>query len=310
MVPVSRAFRAALRDELPKWADEGLVTPEVAAHLRDRYRLDEDGSVYAAMAVYLLGASLLAGGVISFVAWNWVYLPDSVKIIGGVGLMLMTQITGYVLWRVDGRRPWLGQGLIFLGLLLFGANLGLFAQVFNIHDHWRGGVGAWALVALALALSTRSLPAAVLSAGLTIAWGFSQGDEAPHLGLFIAYGVGAGLALLAFNFRNRLILAMGAVGMTMLLALAGTRYVLFDNEGYSLYFVPLAMSATVMGTSLLGGWSAATLRRLGVGALTLLLYAASSWNWPTVSTCASCRCPPWQISLFLPCPRWPSPRRR
>ena len=268
----SRAFRAKLSEELPKWVNEGLISSDAEDLLRERYQLNEDGTAFAATAVYLLGALLVAGGVISFVAWNWAYLPDFVKLTGGVALLVATQIAGFVLWRVDGRRPALGHGLVFLGLLLFGANLGLFAQIYNVHDHYSGGVGAWALSALALALATRSLPCAAATVILAVSWALAYTDSNSATAPFVTYGVGIAIAVLAHRFRHPAVLVLATVGFVALVtggALAMT------SGGYPLFFAPLAAVTPLLALSLHEGWWASPLRRLGVGLFIALAFLAS-----------------------------------
>lgn len=75
-----RAFRARLRKELPGWRVDGLVSDAGAADLARRYHLDEEGVSAAAAAIYTLGALLIGGGVISFVAWNWDRLGRAAKL--------------------------------------------------------------------------------------------------------------------------------------------------------------------------------------------------------------------------------------
>ena len=270
----SRAFRAQLSEELPKWADEGLVSPETADLLRQRYRLDEDGTPFAALAVYMLGALLVAGGVISFIAWNWAYLPDIMKLAGGAALMIACQVAGYVLWRVDGRRPALGHGLVFLGLLLFGANLGLFAQIYNVHDHWSAGMGAWGTAALALALATGSRPCAAAAAVLSVVWGVGYTDAHPATTPFVAYGVSATIAALAYRLQHPVIAGLAATGTVVLITVGGVNV----TSPYLTFFSPLAGAAAMVAISLHEGWWASTLRRLGLGLFIVIAFLASFGN--------------------------------
>ncbi len=267
----SRAFRAKLSEELPKWTEEGLVSPETAELLRRRYHLDEDGGSFAALAVYLLGALLVGGGVISFIAWNWAHLPDLLKLSGGVILLVATQGAGYWLWRGTERRPGLGHGLVFLGVVLFGANLGLFAQVYNIHDHWRGGIGAWALVAAAMAWATRSLPCATAVVPLAVAWSFGEMDANPERASVVAYLLTLGLGGLAYRFQNGVVAGFAAIG-----TLAGLMFAGAGSSGdASMYYAPLALSAALLALSLHEGWWSTPLRRVGMGAFIILTYFAS-----------------------------------
>ena len=278
MTFVSRAFRAALREELPRWAEEGIVTPEAAAVLRERYRLDEDGGAYATLAAYILGALLVGGGMMSFVAWNWAFLPTVVKLTGGIVALVATQVIGYYLWRVDGRRPWLGHAMVFLGLLLFGANLGLFAQAFNIYGHWQDAAGIWAIVGAAIALTTRSLPCALIAALLSVIWGVGQMEGTPRFSLLslpIAYGVSAALVIATFRFKHGIMVAAAAGGATILLTVAGVYDTVREDELLALYFVPLAVCSILLAVSLFDTWASITARRLGLGGFVILAYLAS-----------------------------------
>ncbi len=74
----------------------------------------------AVTALYVLGALLVGGGVVSLVAWNWEALSAAAKLVL-LGVALATVHTvGYQFWRF-GNRKRLGHGLMFLGSVLFGA---------------------------------------------------------------------------------------------------------------------------------------------------------------------------------------------
>ena len=265
MYPSPRAFRAKLSEELPKWANEGLITAEAADLLRQRYRLDEDGGAYAALGIYMLGAMLIGGGLISIVAWNWAFLPDALKLAGGVFLLIAIQSMGYFLWRIDRRWPRLGQSLVFLGLLAFGANVGLVGQVFHLSGHWYEGFGAWSLAAVALAFATRSLPCAAAAATLAVVWAIGATESQPDLRMMIAYGTTVAVGLLAAWFRHPLILAIGALGLSALLVAAGLRTSDSVIQNTGIFFAPLAVASALLTASLTEGWASVTARRLGTG---------------------------------------------
>ncbi len=175
--PVSNAFRAGLRHELPKWRADGLVDETVERSLVVRYRLDQQAEDMTAAAIYLLGALLIGGGVISFVAWNWEHIPDAIKLALGGSAMLAANLLGYRWWKVTRTRPRIGHAIVCLGTLLYGANIALVAQVFHIHSNWYGGLGAWAIGATVAAWALASVPNAALAVGLTLLWSSGFVDD-------------------------------------------------------------------------------------------------------------------------------------
>ncbi len=81
---VSRAFRARLQTELATWQSEGLVTPDQARALSERYalaNLPKEGSGLLLTAVYVIGVILIGGGIIAFVAAHWETIPRIAKVV-------------------------------------------------------------------------------------------------------------------------------------------------------------------------------------------------------------------------------------
>jgi uncharacterized membrane protein len=209
--PVSNAFRAGLRRELPRWRADGLVDERVERALVARYRLEQKSADVTTTAIYLLGALLIGGGVISFVAWNWEHIPDAVKLALGGSAMLAADVLGYRWWKVTRTRPRIGHAIVCLGTLLYGANIALVAQVFNIHSNWYGGLGAWAIGATIAAWALTSLPNAALAVVLALLWsiGFVDDHHAwSPLGPWLLASVFLPLAL---RTRSRILFALVAV---------------------------------------------------------------------------------------------------
>jgi len=152
-------FRRVLHQELQQWLAEGLVTPDAAAQLETRYALkDAVAPRIGAFTGFLygLGGLLISGGVIAFVGYNWEGIPEVAKVLGLLALMVFFQGVGYH-W-MQGPRPALGHALLLVGAVLFGANIGLFAQIFSIPGDWWSGFGPWAFGVTALAYVTGSIP--------------------------------------------------------------------------------------------------------------------------------------------------------
>jgi len=217
---ISAGFRRRLRDELALWRAEGLVAPEQADALAARYRLADlakESSSTLLLSLYIVGALLVAGGVVSFVAANWGGLPPAPKVALIVLAMLTCHMGGFYLWKVRQTHPWLGHALIVLGTLVFGANLGLMAQIFNIHSDIYNGVAAWAVGAMAVAYAVGSVPNAFIAVAASFVW--LCGAEGYSDWTSVYYPLLAATVFMPFAYRRRsavitaMALAVIALGM-------------------------------------------------------------------------------------------------
>jgi uncharacterized membrane protein len=221
MERASRGFREGLRRELPAWRAEGLVTDETARALAARYDL---ASVEAGgpsfLAVYVLGALLVGAGVVSLVAWHWEAMSAPAKLATLAVAMIAAHGAGFALWR-GGTAQRLGHALTVLGTLVFGASIGLVAQIFHVSGAWWGAFGAFSLGALAAAFLYESLPHLLLSAVAGL-WLFGPGLASDHAlaGVALGYASAAAVAALAWRERSRALLAVGAIGVALTLASA------------------------------------------------------------------------------------------
>jgi uncharacterized membrane protein len=181
-LPSSR-FRRQLKDQLPILESEGLVTPQQTQALSNRYQLNTLGSEAMSMlltVIYTIGAVLIGIGIISFVAAHWDNIDRSTKIIMIFAVMFVAHGTGFYLWQIRGSYPKLGHTLVLLGTLIFGANIGLMAQIFHIHSNPSNGFMAWSLGAIIAAYALRSIPNAVLAAIVAIIALFASTTSYPH----------------------------------------------------------------------------------------------------------------------------------
>src|SRR5262245_41075380 len=133
-------FRAALKREIPAWTEQGILAEDKAARLRSLYELDDLGkesSQLLSAALFTLGSMMVGGGVISFVAAHWDEISRGPKVILLFAALLIFHIAGYWL-RYRSAWPRLGHALIFCGCLVFGANIGLLAQAYQVSGVWYG----------------------------------------------------------------------------------------------------------------------------------------------------------------------------
>jgi uncharacterized membrane protein len=99
---MSTKFRAALRNELAIWIQEGIVTEETAKQLSTAYELDNlrhESSRLLSAVILAIGGLLLGGGLISFVAANWEVIPTPIKLELLFSALLGLHAVGFWLWH-------------------------------------------------------------------------------------------------------------------------------------------------------------------------------------------------------------------
>lgn len=212
---LSTKFRAALRNELPIWIQKGIISEQTAKQLSNAYQLDNlkhESTRLLSAVIFTIGGVLLGGGVISFVAANWDAIPTPVKLALLFFALITFHAVGFWLWHTHNWRR-LGHALVFCGCLVFGANVGLVAQIFHISSNWYGGFGAWALGSLVMAWAVRSWIIGVLALSTSFIWfiGF-QSDHEPSAS-FYPLILAVFLLPLAWIIRSRVLYAGTLLGI-------------------------------------------------------------------------------------------------
>ena len=165
----TRRFLEQLRRELPVWIERGWVNPGADRAILDHVAAQAVGTRYLTYALSVLGVLLLGTGIITYFAANWGLIPKAVKLLILFGAMWLAYGAAWHALR-DERAPHLGQALLLLGVILFGSNIMLIAQVYHIDAHFPNGVLMWSLGALAGAYLLRSQPALVAAIALGTLW--------------------------------------------------------------------------------------------------------------------------------------------
>ncbi len=173
-----RSTHAWLLGELAEWRAEGLIDESAARAIAARYGDDEGHVSGPVFAIYLIGSLLIGGGILAFVGWNWDALPDAGKLALGAGSLVLANVLGFWMWKVDGRRPLLGQALVLLGSLLFGANIGIVSQVYQLDGEFWSAAALWGAGALVVAVLMRSAANAMLGTWLALFWAIGFVEDA------------------------------------------------------------------------------------------------------------------------------------
>lgn len=163
-------FLRRLRTELAVWVERGWVAPGSGEQILNYVATQRPiGVRYLPLAFSLLGVLLLGSGVITYFAANWAMMPKIVKltILFG-GMWLAYGLGGYLL--ASKHSPQLGQGMVLLGVILFGSNIMLIAQIYHIDAHYPNGVLLWALGGLLVGYLVGSQPAMLAAIALATLW--------------------------------------------------------------------------------------------------------------------------------------------
>jgi uncharacterized membrane protein len=141
-----------------------------------------------------LGALLVGIGVITFFAANWAFLPGWSRLLLIFVAVILAYGTGYWMRYEREWSPRVGNALIFLGALLFGAAIFLIAQGFHVRAHEATLLYLWVLGVFPMAylLGAPSMVALTVVA-FAIGLGWEFGDLGvpllPALGAYLVLGV-------------------------------------------------------------------------------------------------------------------------
>ncbi len=218
----STDFRSKLKQEIPLWQQGGILTEEGTARLTQMYQLDsiqQESSRLLAAVLFTLGGLLLGGGIITFVAANWEEIPTIAKVVMLFVTLLAFHLAGYWLWYKKGWTRF-GHALVFTGCLVFGANIGLMAQIFHVSGEWYGAFLVWSLGSLVMAYAVRSWLIGVLALFTASVWfsGFNFDSHSSWRALFPA-AIAAAFLPLAWRIGSRVLYTATFVSITFSLSL-------------------------------------------------------------------------------------------
>jgi uncharacterized membrane protein len=192
---------------LTAWVAEGLVFEDQAEAIRRReQQAAHRGRRDAAIQTLAWVGALVAGlGVILFVAANWDAIPRPTRVIALLAAIAGAYGGGYVLRELRGR-AYLGEALLLLGAIAFGASLFLVGQMYHVQAHDPLALLLWSAAVVPTAAVVRSRWLATLGLVTFVAWIVWEAvaatdDEALGSALvalaFLGaafYGLGTGLA--------------------------------------------------------------------------------------------------------------------
>jgi uncharacterized membrane protein len=200
-----------LYKESRQWVEHGVITSDQAQRIQSLYPASKPGLPWSTILFAGLGSIVTGLGIILLLAYNWHVLGKGIKLaIIFSGIALLHSAGLYLFQRQPGKRQ-LGEALCLLGSMLFGAGIWLVAQIYHIDEHFPDGFFIWGLGALALAWAMPSIAQGLLAAAVLCIWNCSEGWGFDHTLLWAPVLILAGVGLLAWRLRSRVLLASALI---------------------------------------------------------------------------------------------------
>lgn len=217
-----------IKTQLQKWQEMGILDARQIEAISNLYVWPK-GSIVSNVShlkriryitsLLVIGSFLVGLGVISFVAFNWAKIGYIVKLSLLMASFIIAHLTGVYLFLNKPNLKRIGLSLIFLGNLLFGANIWLVAQMYHINYGFTTGIFLWAIGVVPTVYFTRSRLNYFLSVGLFLLWALSVlaiTHQMPILYLFVLLGILIPLSYY-IQIRSGLITCITTGGVWLLL---------------------------------------------------------------------------------------------
>lgn len=267
---------------LRRWVDAGLLEAATAERIRtwEAQQAESRGLRWPVVLAVAFGAILLGAGILLFVAAHW----DDISPAARFSLVLLMVAVFHVAGALLAERfAVLSTALHAVGTACLGAAIFLTGQIFNIEEHWPGGVMLWAAGAWVAWALLRDWTQATLAALLTPAWLAGEWlvatERMEQSNLMLAEGLFL-LAVVYFtaqlpgqeNSTRRALFTTGGLGLipcTIYLVLALDRNIPWHGSYVPL---PIALAAT--------GYAAAFGLPVALG---YWLRRAQGWTYPVAA---------------------------
>jgi len=162
--------------ELRSWQSDGLIDPNTAVAIRERYPATSEKS-WGHYLLSAIGMIVFGLGIILFFAYNWADLSKTIKLAIVFTFLLISHGAAVLLGARRGSNDNLVQGLHVLGTMVFGAGIFLIAQIYHMNEHYPKAFMIWGLGALLLAWALPSVIQGLMAVVLISVWGWPGGSD-------------------------------------------------------------------------------------------------------------------------------------
>lgn len=233
---------------------------------------DRRGRFAAVVAV--LGAVLLAAGLLYLVGYHWDRLGKATQLALVFGIWAGVHVAGYRCTVAPGHHPRLGVALTTLGVLCFGGAIGLVAQIYHLDSRYPNAVLAWWLLGIPVLLWSRTRAVQLAVTGIFLVW-------APwHVTVWIDDLPDSRWPLLPVAI-GLLFAGLGALFAGLADAVAGTCFATFAGPWRGLAWFAALLAPFLLGFHQL--WSEGPLHGSSGTTSGALLAEARPWLFPALA---------------------------
>jgi uncharacterized membrane protein len=154
---------------LERWTGAGLIDTPTAERIR-AFEAVHAGATrlrWPILIALAFGALMICGGILLFVAANWDALSPAQRFVLVIVLVSSFHVAGALTAE---RFSTMSEALHAIGTAVLGAGIALAGQIFNLDEHWPGGIMLWALGAGIAWVLLRQTAQLAISAILAPAW--------------------------------------------------------------------------------------------------------------------------------------------
>jgi hypothetical protein len=154
---------------IERWRKADLIDRPTAARIEafEASRAPDGGARWPVIVAFGFGGILLAAGVLLFVAARWELLSPAGRFAIALAMTGAFHAAGAV---APAAPSGIRTSLHAVGSVALGAGIFLAGQIFNMEEHWPGGLMLWTLGVAASWGLLKSWPQAALTAALAPAW--------------------------------------------------------------------------------------------------------------------------------------------
>lgn len=165
---------------LSRWTEAGLIDGATAERIRsfEQAHGGQRRLRWPILIALVFGGLMLGGGVLLFVAAHWDALSPATRFALVLVMVGALHVGGAL---VGDRFPAMSATLHTVGTIALGGGIAISGQIFNLDEHWPGGVMMWALGAALAAWILRDTPQIALFAILAPVWLGAEWIEAHGL---------------------------------------------------------------------------------------------------------------------------------
>jgi len=154
--------------DLQRWIDASLIDAATGERIRTFEETTGKGRMrWPAMLAIGFGAVMLCAGILLFVSAHWDQMSPTQRFILVLAMVALFHTVAALLGQ---KVAAMGVALHVAGTASLGAGIYLAGQIFNLEEHWPGGIMMWAAGAVLAWLVLRQWPQALLAAVLIPSW--------------------------------------------------------------------------------------------------------------------------------------------